>query len=289
MSTHISQTILNKIQKENIQPKAKSYFVVEHAILWIPGVLVTFLGALAIAGILYSATHSGLEYGDFVYPSQLDFILESVPFLWILSFLLFNSIIVKAFRTTHSGYRLSVKGILLVSVTTSVVLGVCIYKLDETFEANSIIRYQVQMREAQVTSSLEKGRLVGYVEKKYGNILFVRDKENTLWNVDLSLLDSTTSNFTQEGKSINVIGTTTDEKNISENGNDGSEENNERVFIACAIFPREMKAPVRGSSTQKSIMRAPRVRGQSNNPDCKMLLNEIKKSVRVKTQTSERK
>lgn len=279
MSTHISQIILDKIQKEKIQPTPKWYFVAEHAVLWIPGVIVTFLGALAVAGILYSFIHSGWEYSEFVYPSQVDFLIEAMPFLWILSFILFNSVIVKALRTTHSGYRLSVKGILLGSVTASIFLGIGIYLCDEVFEANSIIRYQVQMRERQISSAIEKGRLIGLVEKKYQTSLLVRDRDNILWNVDLSLLGTSTFVFIQEGKSITIIGTTTDENSSNEN-NDNSGEDKEKVFIACAIFPKEVTAPVRSSSTQKVITHRPRVHTQSNNPDCKVLLNEIKKNIR---------
>lgn len=280
MSTDTTQTILNKIQKENIKPKARWYFVVEHAVLWIPGVLVTLLGAIAIAGILYSVVHSGWEYREFVYQSQIDFIMAAIPFIWVISFLFFNSLIVKALRTTHSGYRLSVKAILLGSVTTSIVLGAGIYASDEAFKANSVIRYQVQMREQQVLSSPEKGRLVGRVEKKYDSSVTLRDKDNTLWSVDMSGFGSTTLPFVEEGESINVIGTTTDENSKNEEEEDAEGESHERVFVACAIFPREMDSPIPDKREQPIKMRNPRIRSQNKNPDCKTLLENIKEHVR---------
>lgn len=280
MSTHISQIILEKIERENIKPKSRWYFVMEHAVLWIPGVLVTALGAVAVAGMLYSTIHSGWEYSDFVYPSHLAFLTDAIPFLWILSFVFFNSVIIKALRTTHSGYRLSAKGILLGSFATSVVLGIGIYTLDQIFEANSIIRYQVQQREQNVMSSLEKGRLVGRVEKKYGEMVTLRDRDNTLWNVDLSLLGSTTPTFVQEGKSINVIGTTTDEVSSNEEESDADAENTEKVFVACAVFPREGERLAHDASQQNNKLHGGRVRTANNNPDCKTLLEQIKKNVR---------
>ena len=288
MSTHISQIILNKIEKENIKPKAKWYFVAEHTALWIPGIVVTVLGAVAIAGMLYSAVHSGWEYREFVYPSQVDFFVKTVPLLWITSFIFFGSLITQALRTTHSGYRLSTKRILLGSMTTSVLLGVIFYSLDEVFEVNSVIRYQVQTREEEIVSSLEKGRLVGIVEKKYDNIITVRDKNNVLWSVDLSLLGSSTPLFIQEGRSINIVGTTTDENKEEQNNDEKSSEDKEKVFIACAVFPRE---PTTSSARTKLSPNnhTPKVHNQNNNPDCKLLLNEIKRNIRINSFQSERK
>lgn len=288
MSTHISQIILNKIEKENIKPKARWYFVAEHAALWIPGIVVTALGAVAVAGTLYSAVHSGWEYREFVYPSQIDFIVKTIPLLWITSFIFFGSLITQALRTTHSGYRLSTKNILLGSMTTSILLGFIFYSLDEVFEVNSIIRYQVQTREEEIVSSLEKGRLVGIVEKKYENIILVRDKDNVLWSVDLSLLGSSTPLFIQEGRGINVVGTTTDENKEGQNNNDNSSEDEEKVFIACAVFRRELiTSSIRTKLSPNN--HTPKVRNQNNNPDCKLLLDEIKRNIRINSFQSERK
>lgn len=281
MSTHISQIILSKIEKENIKPKARWYFVIEHGVLWIPGVLVTILGAVAVAGTLYSVVHSGWEYSEFVYQSQVGFIIEAVPLLWIGSLFFFSLVIVKALRTTHSGYRLSTKGILFGSIAVSIILGVIIYTVDEIFEVKSLIRYQVQVREQHIVTSLEKGRLVGLVEKKYETSILVRDKNNILWDVDLSLLGSTTPTFVKEGKSINIIGTTTREADNNQETGGTTTENNGKEFIACAIFSRETEVFVHSSSTSNTKKYTPRMFNQNNNPDCKALLDEIKRNIRT--------
>jgi hypothetical protein len=280
MATHISQIILDKIEKEKIKPKARWYFVAEHTALWIPGVIVTALGAASVAGIVYAVVHSGFEYSDFIYKTKIDFIIAAAPLLWILSFSLFSSIIVKTLRSTHMGYRLSAKKILLTSFGVSVVIGVCGYVIDETFETNSLIRYPVHLREEQVWTSPQEGRITGLIEKKYGTDIVIRDKNNMLWTVDMSGFGSTTFAFVEEGKSIRIIGTSTHDFNeTEENIND---ENKEYIFVACAVFPWEIGVPTRNPANPVKGQHQPKTRPQNKNPDCKNLLNGIKQHIQAK-------
>lgn len=284
MSTHISQIILNKIEKENIKPKAKWYFVMEHAVLWVPGILVTALGAASVAGICYGIAHSGWEHRDFTYKSKMDFMIAAVPALWIISFALFNSLIVRALRTTKEGYKLSVTKIMLGSVGASIVLGIGLYSVDETFEVNSVIRYPVRAREMQLWTSPEEGRINGRIEKKYETSLVMRDKDNVLWTVDMSGFGSTTFPFVVEGKSIRVLGTSTYE--IDEKTEDGGSESKEHTFVACAVFPWEIGEPIRRPAPPfASGDYRPKMRIQNKNPDCKILLDEMRNRGRA----SERK
>lgn len=278
MSTHISQIILNKIEKEKIKPKAKWYFVLEHAILWVPGVIVTAIGAASVAGICYGIAHSGWEYSDFTYKSKTDFIVAAVPILWVISFTLFNSLIVKALRTTHLGYRLSVKKIMLGSLTISVILGISFYTLDERYEVNSLIRYPVHAREEQLWMSPKEGRINGRIEKKYESSLVIRDKDNVLWTIDMSGFGSTTFPFIEEGKSLRVIGTSTDE--IDEKGEDNDNENKEHTFVACAVFPWEIGEPTRMPAPPFMGTRPRKMRMQNKNPDCKVLLDDMRNHMR---------
>lgn len=275
MNTKISQTILHKIEQENIKPKAKWYFVLKHAVLWIPGILVTALGAVAVAGILYAATHSGWEYNEFIYKTKLDFFIAATPFLWVISFILFNSLIIKALRTTHLGYRLSAEKIIIGSFATSIILGSSGYFFDEKFEADSLIRYPVHMREKGLWSSPEQGRISGFVEKKYEESLLVRDDRNRMWIVDMSGFGSTTFPFLEEGKSIRILGTTTESvlNNVAVN--------KEYSFVACAVFPWEIGGKMRGQMSPKGEFNRPKVRPNNKNPDCKIILEEMKGKVRM--------
>jgi hypothetical protein len=266
MSNNHVQTILQKIQTENIKPRAKWYFVIRHAALWVPGIFVTSVGAIAFAGVLYAVAHSGWEVREFIYPSRIDFLLATMPAVWIGSYLVFGVLIIKALRSTHSGYRLTAKTILGGSVLVSVVIGTVIFLLDKTFEADSIIRYSIHERELRVWSSPIEGRLSGTVESTMSDTLVLRDKDNVIWSVDMRGFGTTSFPFVELGQGVRVIGTSSDEA--------GS-------FIGCAIFPWDIgsfdrPAPVMDSRIPPPM---PPVRQNNTSPDCELLLARIKERI----------
>lgn len=263
-----SQSVLDKIKAENIKPRSKWYFVAYHAALWVPGVIVTLIGSVSVAGGLYSYVHAGWEYQDFIYKTPTDFLLDALPLLWIGSFIFFGSVIVYALRTTPRGYRLSTRKILIASFLASVALGSAMYVADEYFKANSIIRYPVHMREEGIWFSTSSNRIAGLIQGVSDDQLLIVDNKNNLWTVDMSGFGSTTFPFVQTGENIRIIGTTTDD----------------HVFIACQVFPWDIgnfDRPEPPQNTQPSKLSQLIVRHQKNkNPDCVMLLHDIRERVR---------
>lgn len=271
MNTLTPNTILEKIAKENIKPTARWYFVLRHAILWVPGVLVTLLGAHAVAGLLYASQHSGWEYREFLYPSQKDFFVEAIPFIWIASLALFGVLIVKALRTTSFGYRFSLKNIVVGSFLSSVLLGGFIYSMNELFEADNIIRYPVLMNSQRIWTSPEVGRLSGIIEKIEDDRIIVRDKNDIIWDIDMRGFGTRTFAFVEEGKSVRILGTST---TIARD--------DEHNFIACALFPWEMGGFNRRPLLQAKVNTRPpqMTRTPNSNPDCETVLRELREHVR---------
>ena len=262
MNTHTSEAVLAKIKKENIKPKAKWYFLVKHSVLWLPGCIVTILGGFSVAGALYAANHSGWEYREFIYKTDTDFFFDAVPFLWIFSFAVFGSLIVKALRTTHKGYKLSIKVIFLSSFIISLLLGVLIYFIDDKYDADSFIRYPVHAREKGIWFSPEKGRIAGLVENIEGSVLTLRDKDDKVWNVDISGF-SKVAPFVKKGESIRVLGTSTEELG----------------FVACEVFPWEIGG-FKKPPNMPFLMHGehPKPKPQNNtNPDCKSILSQMRR------------
>lgn len=265
MTTQTSQSILDTIKAQNIKPKARWYFVMWHAVLWVPTAVVTALGTMAFAGELYAVTHSGWEVREFIYPSQIEFLLATMPILWVSSFLLFGTFIVKAFRSTHAGYRFSVKSILLGSVLTSIIVGTAIFYLDKELEADSVIRYPIHERETALWDSPQKGRLAGTIEEIDEESIILRDKNNIAWTVDLSGFGTTSSPFVAVGKDVRVIGTNGDEVH---------------EFIGCAVLPWEVGAFNRMPVPQDIKPMSKRMHLQNKNQNCVVLLQNIKDHVR---------
>lgn len=221
MTTPTSTTIISAIKEKNIQPKSRMYFLITHAALWIPGILVTLLGAFAVAGILFASTHIGYEYKEFIYSTDKEFAIAVIPYIWVVSYILFSLLIVRALRTTHTGYKLSFPIILLSSFGVSMVLGTAIYIADSALRLDRVVRYPVHTREQKVWHSPLNGRLAGEILTKENETLMLIDKDGATWMVDISGLGSTTPPFIEVGNSVRVIGKNTEQFE----------------FVACAVFP----------------------------------------------------
>lgn len=262
MEKNISQIILNKIKGENIKPKARWYFVMKHAVLWMPGIIVTTLGAISVAGVLYAIEHTGSEYYEFVYPTKVSFILAAIPYMWVVSFIFFSSMTVQALRTTHEGYRFSAKNLLLGSLALSFTIGALLFFIDNRFNADSIIRYPIHEREQKIWSLPSEGRLSGFIEKEDDKSLTLRDKDNTVWNVDISGFSSDTlPPFVKEGNNVRIIGTSTDSY----------------IFTACVVLPWDIGEFHRPAFLPSAPLHKPFMMHDKNKSlNCKVVLESMK-------------
>lgn len=270
MTTPTSQSIITTIKKENIRPKSRLYFLLTHSVLWVPGILVTLLGAVAVAGILFASTHIGYEYREFIYSSDMEFILAAIPYLWVMSYILFALLIVRALRTTHSGYKLSFSVIILSSFVVSMILGVALYITDSALRLDRVVRYPVHTREQKVWHSPLEGRLAGEIVTRENEMLMLVDKDGEVWTVDISGLGSTTPSFVGAGNSVRVIGKNTEQFE----------------FVACAIFPWDIGAFSR-SMTKPDVSRPqviphPPEKLFSGKEECSLLLESLKHQVKQK-------
>lgn len=258
---HTTQNILNKIKKDNIKPTSRFYFFLKHSVLWVPYVVVTFIGIVAVAGVLFAVTHSGWEYREFVYPDTSSFIFASLPIVWIITFSLFSVLVVKALRTTHAGYRLSLKTILFGSMVTSVVLGFVVYEIDDFFKVDSFIRYPVHDREKAIWDTPSEGRLIGFIEEIddiSAKSITVRDMKGDLWTIDISNLGTTTFPFIKEATPARFIGSSTDE----------------HVFVACIVLPWEIGGVTR---PERKMGGARKMLNKSAvTPECKEILSTLR-------------
>jgi hypothetical protein len=127
-----TEKIIAAIDKQKVTPRPRAYFILRNAILWIPGILTTLLGAYTVAGILYGIIHPHWENRTYF----------AIPLLWVVSFCLFSIVTISLIRkTTSSGYRHSAEQLLLISVTVSVALGVVIYALTQDSLDNRMKTY----------------------------------------------------------------------------------------------------------------------------------------------------
>jgi hypothetical protein len=126
-----TEKIIAAIEDRQVTPRPKAYFVLRNSALWIPGLVTTLLGAYTVAGVLYGILHPHWENMSYF----------TVPLLWIVSFGLFSIITISLIRRTNSGYRHTAVQLLLISVASSIVLGIVIYALTQDSLDNKVNTY----------------------------------------------------------------------------------------------------------------------------------------------------
>ncbi len=132
MTTTTTEKILTAIEHQRVRPRPKWHFVLRNSILWIPGIITTVLGAYTIAGLIYGILHG--------HPNQL-LMIAAIPLLWVVSFFIFCLISTSFLRNTYTGYRHTTLQLLLVSVASSIILGILFYAITQNTEDNMVRTY----------------------------------------------------------------------------------------------------------------------------------------------------
>lgn len=221
---NLKDSILGKIESERITPTPQWHFAVRHGLLWIPGTLVTLVGACAWAGMLFGWKHANFsEYQRFIAPSRLQFLLETMPLIWIGSFLLFTGIIVQTLRLTPKGYRFDSRKVLGASLLLSVVLGTLLYMIDMRGYRNSIIRYPVERQHKALWSHPETGHIAGLIHIE-NDMVILTDLNNKQWALDTTFLPTTT--LLTNGTMSRFVGRQIDDEN----------------FLVCIALPWKLSA-----------------------------------------------
>lgn len=216
---NLKDSILGKIESEHITPTPQWRFAIQHGLLWIPGTLVTLVGACAWAGMLFGWQQASfIEYQRFIAPSRLQFLLQTMPLIWIGSFLLFTGVIVQTLRLTPKGYRLDSRKIIGGSLLISIIVGTLLYMIDMRGYRNPIMRYPVERQHKAIWSHPETGHLAGLVEIQ-DDVVILTDLNNKQWALDTSFLPTTTT--LTNGAMSRFVGKQIDDEN----------------FLICVVLP----------------------------------------------------
>jgi hypothetical protein len=221
-----TEKILAAIENKQVTPRPKWYFILRNSILWIPGLVTTFLGAYTVAGVLYGIAHAHLEnrlYSD--HASQIIFSI-AIPVLWVVSFILFSLVTLSLVRKTNNGYRHTALELISISVACSIVIGVLFY----AFTASSLsgpgmlYRYPTQHQQESIWNNPNNGRISGIIDSSNNGIVTMTDFNGSIWNININAIPQNEDSIIKIGTAIRVVGVVTAHD----------------TFAACRILPWEI-------------------------------------------------
>ena len=258
---NFTRDILQKIEDEHITPLPRWRFTLYHTLLWIPGTCVTMIGVFAWGGLLFGIEHAGWQYQPFVAPSKIELLVRTIPLLWVISFLLFATLIVKTLRMTPRGYRFDSRKVLGISILISLSLGTLLYLIDMRVYRNPIIRYPAEQQHKELWSKPAQGQLAGLVRTEETRV-YITDLNNKEWFVNTSLL-STTS-LLVDNTMVRLIGKQVDDE----------------TFLVCMIYP--WKLSLRPHGRPPSSARPPKILATTTTQSCDTFIlgKQVKEKMR---------
>ncbi|PJA22931.1 hypothetical protein COX58_00865, partial [archaeon CG_4_10_14_0_2_um_filter_Archaea_38_6] len=124
----ISQDVLERIQKEGIQPKPKWEFLLKEWVIWVLAGVCVLVGGLAVSVILTLLVTDGLGLAFFQAPTK-GLILAAMPYVWLV--LLVTFLLVAEYNICHTkrGYRYRWASVFVGVILFSIPLGFIFFEI----------------------------------------------------------------------------------------------------------------------------------------------------------------
>lgn len=231
--------VMSRIQSETICPRSRTFFKTRECAVWALWAVSVVIGALAVAVTLFVISHR--QYGLFeaTHENFLTFMIEALPYLWIVMFALMVGVAVYNLRHTKSGYRYPLWQIFGSSMVLSLAGGTVLHIFGMGYAVDHQLGQQMRMYSSQekmemsVWQNPEDGRLVGkMVEAPLPpvSIATFADVTGNTWQIDMTELAPYEQDLLLKEDNVRLIGVLDPETNL---------------FHSCGAFPWMLNKPMK--------------------------------------------
>jgi len=190
---NITKETLQKIKRENVRPRPKSYFLVRRSVVWIIFGLSTLFGSVASGIAIFQIKHAEWDLYRHFSHSLLRFVLLMLPYVWLIFLIGFSFFAYYAYRHTERGYRYSVVWVVVQNVFLAIILGWLLYasglseNLETVFQAKVPIYRRLQAHKQKVWMSPRQGLLAGTITKIISQQkIQLLDLQQNYWVIDIA-------------------------------------------------------------------------------------------------------
>ncbi len=235
--THTSRmkdAVLKRLEAEGITPRSRLYFMAHEYALWGAWLATVALGAVSLAVLSFSSVYMGYALYEATHDNLLTFLIDSLPFLWLIALALMIFAAHFNLRHTKRGYKYPVILVIGSSLGFSVVGGVVLHYLGAGYYFDRFLgevsgAYESRLEfEAHLWQAPKQGRLVGRAElpDEAGVIkgLIFTDIEDESWQLIPEGLNEREAEMLRSGRKVKIIVAT-------------SSETGENARITCGVFP----------------------------------------------------
>lgn len=274
---NVTKRVFEHIDREHLRPIPRARFVLQNVALWAFGILSILFGAIAAAAALFALANAGWRYYVATHDNFLTFLVQSAPFLWLLSLAVFVLIGYELFRHTKTGYRYSFVWIVTGSVALSIALGGALYTfgLGEVFEETIGTYVPFYQPTIAATHAMwvhpERGLLAGNVLAFASDTssFTLRAFDGSVWTIDSDDLRGPDNAVLAKGGLVRIVGVPLAQPVVkaasSTRDTDGA------LFHACFVFPWEVYGAFGGAhiaAPMQNVLHERKVQGERSE-ECK--------------------
>ncbi|MEM5814166.1 MAG: hypothetical protein QXP82_03570 [Candidatus Aenigmatarchaeota archaeon] len=186
----LEKKIMKEITEGSLKPKPRWYFLIPDIVLKVFVGVISLLGGFALATIYFILTDHDWDVFSYLDHTQLEYIIKTIPYFWIISFILLTTVSYFFFRKTRQGYRYQTMEIAAWSLIVSISVGILLVGLGYDHILHNRLLEDVPLYKQLVYTKHdvwkfpEKGLLSGKIESVENEALFyLRDKDNQLWGI----------------------------------------------------------------------------------------------------------
>jgi len=207
-----SEKLINKMKNQNLKPIPKWRFTMKGMAIGFTIFISVILGGLAFSIILFSIQQLGFDLIVHMSHSKIEFLLGLLPFLWIVTLIIFLILGIISIKHSRKGYKLSPSKLLIINSAFSILLGTLFFIgggaqwLENKFAVKMEFYKSVQENKINMWSMPEDGFLSGTIELVNDNTLQLIDFDNQSWIIDYQEAHIPPAVLLEEGEVIKLRG-----------------------------------------------------------------------------------
>jgi hypothetical protein len=211
--TDLEKKVMETIEKQNLAPKPYVYFLAKRSVFWALAIVSILLGAVSVATAIFAIQDTMQNGGRQFNDMPFDEVMQSLPAVWLLFFVLCCFSAYFGLRRTKRAYRYRPLSVAALIVLASLGLGWLLH----VAEAGSLIHNGLAQRFPSYAtythvpyeewSRPDEGYLGGEVQSvEAGKSLVLEDFSGKQWTVDITAASNGVENQTLIQEDIAIRG-----------------------------------------------------------------------------------
>lgn len=228
----LKTSLFERIESEHVCPRSRFFFRGRECFVWFLWLLSVVVGAFAVAVSLFVVTHQQYALYEATHENVFTYLVEVLPYLWMVIFGLMVYIALYNLRHTAHGYRHPVWMVLASSVVLSFAGGTALHMFGIGYSVDNILGQHMQAYlsqgklEHKLWQDPAEGRMVGRqvlsTVSPTTTVIF-EDITGHRWRMDVTELHPRDVALLASGEKVRLMG-----KAINEEVS---------LFHACGSFP----------------------------------------------------